>query len=141
MGTSCTVVSLFIFDIFHNKNAMKVYQILLKTFWPVYDFWGSSMKPLDLLRAACLPHTPALCSSVLAPRSCLLNTDVLLYVIFSEKLQCRGRPGGIVIKFACSILVAQGSWFWIPGADLHTAHQALLWRHPTYKIEEDGHRC
>ena len=30
-----------------------------------------------------------------------------------------------------------GLWVWIQGADLHTTHQAMLWWHPTYKIEED----
>ena len=24
-----------------------------------------------------------------------------------------------------------------PGSDLNTAHQAMLWRRPTYEIEED----
>ena len=43
------------------------------------------------------------------------------------------RPGGIVVKFLCSPSVARGSWVWIPGADLRTAHQAVLWLHPTYK--------
>ena len=27
------------------------------------------------------------------------------------------------------------------GTDLHITHQAVLWRHPTYKVEEDWHRC
>ena len=49
----------------------------------------------------------------------------------------RGWPGGVVVKFTCSALVAQSSWVLIPGPDVHTAHQAMLWRHPTYKIEED----
>ena len=35
--------------------------------------------------------------------------------------------GGVVVKFARSILVAQGSWVQILGVDLHTAHQAMLW--------------
>ena len=39
----------------------------------------------------------------------------------------RGRPGGIVAKFAHSTLVAWGLWVWIPGADLNTARQAMLW--------------
>ena len=38
-------------------------------------------------------------------------------------------------------LVAQDLWVQILGADLHTAHQAMLWWHPTYKIEEGWHRC
>src|SRR3712207_7118548 len=46
-----------------------------------------------------------------------------------------GWPSGVVVKFACYALVAQGSWAQIPGADLHTAHQATLWRHPTRSEE------
>ena len=29
----------------------------------------------------------------------------------------------------------------LPGADLHTTHQAMLWQHPIYKIEEDWPGC
>ena len=50
----------------------------------------------------------------------------------------RGQPSSVV-KFPCSASVALGQWVWIPGADLHTAHQVMLWRRPTYKIEEDWH--
>ena len=50
-----------------------------------------------------------------------------------------GWPSGTVVKFVHSALVAQGSQVWIPGADPHTARQAMLWWHPTYKIE-DWHR-
>ena len=46
-------------------------------------------------------------------------------------------PGGMVVKFAHSTAVAQCLWIQIPGTDLYTAHQAMLWQHPTYKIEED----
>ena len=53
----------------------------------------------------------------------------------------RGQPSGVVVKFACSTLMAQGSPVQILGADLHTAHQAMLWWLPTNKIEEDWHRC
>ena len=42
-----------------------------------------------------------------------------------------GWPGGLVIKFAHSTLAARGLWVQIPGADLCTAHQAMLWQHPT----------
>ena len=42
---------------------------------------------------------------------------------------------------SCSVLVAWGSPVHILGVDLHTAHQAMLWQHPTYKTEEDWHRC
>ena len=53
----------------------------------------------------------------------------------------RGQPHGIVAKFARCTLAPWGLWVWIPGADLHTTHQAVLWQHPTYTIEEDWHRC
>ena len=39
----------------------------------------------------------------------------------------------MVVGVAHSALTAWGSWVLIPGADLHTAGQAMLWRHPTYK--------
>lgn len=45
--------------------------------------------------------------------------------------------GGVVVKFAPSTWAAWGSWVWVPGTDLHTAHQAMLWQRPTYKIEAD----
>ena len=46
-----------------------------------------------------------------------------------------------MVKFARSTLATRGLWVWILGADLHTPHQAMLWQHPTHKIEEDWHRC
>ena len=52
-----------------------------------------------------------------------------------------GLLGGVVVKFMCSTAAAWGLWVWILGADLQMAYQAMLWRHPTYKIEEDWCRC
>ena len=49
----------------------------------------------------------------------------------------RSWAGGVVVKFTCFALAAQGSRVWILGRDLQTAHQAMLWQHPTYKTEED----
>ena len=43
----------------------------------------------------------------------------------------------VVVKFTRSTSVAQGSQVWILGTDLHTAHPAMLWQHPTDKIEKD----
>ena len=37
--------------------------------------------------------------------------------------------------------VVQGSRVLILGADLNTTHRAMLWRRPTYKIEEDWRKC
>ena len=56
------------------------------------------------------------------------------------KKENKGQTGATVVKFTRSALVAPGSWVQIPGADLHTAHQAMLLQHPTYKTEEDWHR-
>ena len=52
-----------------------------------------------------------------------------------------GQSSGVVVKFTCSTLVAQGLQVQVLDVDLHTAHQAILWQHPTYKAEEDWHRC
>ena len=52
-----------------------------------------------------------------------------------------GQLGGIVVKFTYSALAGRGSRVRIPGMDLHTGHGAILWWCPTYKIEEDWHRC
>ena len=60
-------------------------------------------------------------------------------MVKDEKLW--GQPSGIVVQFTCSTVAAQGSWVQIPSVNLHTAHQAMWWWHPTYKIEEDRHRC
>ena len=38
-----------------------------------------------------------------------------------------GQPGGAAVKFVHSALAARGSPVRIPGEDLHTAYQAMLW--------------
>ena len=40
----------------------------------------------------------------------------------------RGWPGGAEVKFSRSALAALGSPVQIPGTDLHTAWQAMLWQ-------------
>ena len=52
-----------------------------------------------------------------------------------------GWPSGVVVKFMHFASVAQGSQVQILGTDLHTTHQAMMRWHPTYKTEEDWHRC
>ena len=49
--------------------------------------------------------------------------------------------GGVAVNFTHSTLAAQSLPVRIPDTDPHTAYQAMLWQHPTYKIEEDGHGC
>ena len=38
-----------------------------------------------------------------------------------------GQPGGSVVKFACSASLARGSQVQLPGVDLRTTYQAMLW--------------
>ena len=52
-----------------------------------------------------------------------------------------GWPGGAVLKFASSALVAQGSPVGIPGVVMAPLVKPCCGRCPTYKVEEDGHRC
>ena len=42
------------------------------------------------------------------------------------------------LSLVCSTSAA---WVWFPGMDLHHWSVAKLWWQPTYKIEEDWHRC
>ena len=46
-----------------------------------------------------------------------------------------------MVKFACSALAARGSPVWIPGVDMALLVKPCCGRCPTYKVEEDGHRC
>ena len=52
-----------------------------------------------------------------------------------------GATGGTAVKFARFASVTWGSLVQIPGTDILTTYQAVLWWHLTYKIEGDGHRC
>ena len=71
-----------------------------------------------------------------------INQVSISHLKFSLKIKrIKGQAGGIVVKFVHSALVAKSSWVLIPGSDLYTTHQAMLWRCPTYKMEEDWHRC
>ena len=45
-----------------------------------------------------------------------------------KKKKAGGQPGGTAVKFPCSVLAARGLLVQIPGADLRTAHQAMLWQ-------------
>ena len=57
------------------------------------------------------------------------------------KKSSQGPACGTAVKIACSALVAQGLPFRILGADLAPLGKTCCGRHPTYKVEEDGHRC
>ena len=46
-----------------------------------------------------------------------------------------------MVKGTHFALVAQGSLVWILGADMAPLGKPCCGRHPTYKVEEDGHGC
>ena len=52
-----------------------------------------------------------------------------------------GWPGGAAVKSAHSTLAARGSEVQMPGADMAPLGKPCCGRHPTYKVEEDGHGC
>ena len=52
-----------------------------------------------------------------------------------------GRPGGTAVKCTRSASAAQGSLVRILGADMALLGKPCCGRHPTYKVEEDGHGC
>ena len=79
--------------------------------------------------------------SVTTTHLCLQSTKAGVDNNLSENVKNWGLLGGMVVKILPSALVAPGSWVRIPGTDLHTTHQVMLWWLPTYKIEEDWHRC
>ena len=57
------------------------------------------------------------------------------------KCKLRARPSGAVVKFAHSTSAARGSPVRIPGVDMALFGTPCCGRRPTYKVEEDGHRC
>ena len=69
------------------------------------------------------------------------NSSLMQVFSVIIQLKIRSQPSGVVVKLMHSALATWGSRVQISGVDLHSAHQATLWQHPTYKIEEDWHRC
>ena len=58
-----------------------------------------------------------------------------------KSYQFGGWPGGAAVKCAHSASVAQGLPVPIPGVDMALLGKPCCGRHPTYKVEEDGHGC
>ena len=67
---------------------------------------------------------------------------ILIYFIYIlKKIKKRGRPSGAAVKCAHSASAARGSLVRIPGVDMAPFGKPCCGRHPTYKVEEDGHQC
>ena len=50
--------------------------------------------------------------------------------------ELEGQPGGAAVKFVSSALLVQ-----ILGVDMAPLGKSCSGGHPTYKVQEDGHRC
>ena len=66
---------------------------------------------------------------------------VILVAGFYYNIAVRGRPGGTAVTFTRSPSEARGSPVRIPGEDMALVGKPCCGRHPTYKVEEDGHGC
>ena len=63
------------------------------------------------------------------------------HLLHQKSVTLGGRPGGVVGKFAHSALAAWALLVRIPAAHLAVLIKLCCGRRPTYKIEDDGHRC
>ena len=57
------------------------------------------------------------------------------------KHNIRGWPSGAEVKREHFALAAWGSLVGIPGSDAAPLDKPCCGRHPTYKVQGDGHRC
>ena len=73
------------------------------------------------------------CSTIVVYNSISLNIQEKCgkAIICTHLILSRSWPHGQVVKFACSSSVGWGSLVQILGVDIHTAHQDMLWWHPT----------
>lgn len=58
-----------------------------------------------------------------------------------QEVLMRGWPGGTAVGCARSTLAARDSPVCVLGVDMALLGKPCCGRHPTYKVEEDGHRC
>ena len=69
-----------------------------------------------------------------------LNNE-LSFIYHSDKKD-RPKNGAGPISYWLSLArCASGAWVQLPAVDLRHSLAAMLWRQPTYEIEEDWHRC
>ena len=71
-----------------------------------------------------------------------MTIKVYLFFIISQlKRFLRGQADGAAVKCAHSASAARGSLVQISGMDMAPLGKPCCGRHPTYKVEEDGHGC
>ena len=68
-------------------------------------------------------------------------SNSILEIYKVTKCNSWGWPLSTTVKWARSALAAQGSPVWILGVDMAPLGKPCCGRHPTYKVEEDGHGC
>ena len=79
-------------------------------------------------------------SLIVGPRLCRQQNIITYNILF--KIVCvGGRPGGAAVGCTRSTLVAWGSLVRVLGEDMAPLGKSCCGRHPTYKVEEDGHGC
>ena len=69
------------------------------------------------------------------------RTSILIFPVSILRFKVSGWPGGTAIGCTRSASAAQGSPLRIPGADMASLGKPCCGKHPTYKVEEDGHGC
>ena len=76
-------------------------------------------------------------------RSSKLQMGHSLFYVSVEGLKSKawGQPSGAVVKFTHSASETRGSPVRILGADMALLGKPCCGRHPTCKVEEDGHGC
>ena len=57
-----------------------------------------------------------------------LSAQQMLIRYLGKNIITRGWPSGVAVKFTRSASVPQGSPVQIPGTDICTAYQAMLWQ-------------
>ena len=79
--------------------------------------------------------------NTLGDNSCSKRNSDHSKVLPFKKISSWGQSGGTAVKLACSASAAQGLPVRIPSGDLAPCGKPCCGRHPTYKVEEDGHGC
>ena len=112
-------------------RALQNHTCLKTSYWVKYVNWKEHM---PIAYHLCI-YQPIRLVKKLEEKVFYTNYMVKILVIL-------GQPGGTAVKFACSDSVAWGSPVQILGMDLRTVLiKPCCGRHPTYKVEEDGHGC